>query len=843
MTRSYARPSATTKGTFSQRLVMRSLRRSSGPGTRSSRRWMRNSRSELKGWPETAVVRVRMGVHTGVAQERGGDYFGPVLNRAARIMSAGHGGQILLSVVTVGLIDGTELVDLGEHRLKDLSVPERLSQVGDASFPALRSLDRVRHNLPTERSTLVGRKVEIEQIGECVAEHRLVTLLGIGGTGKTRLATAVAAELADQFADGVWFVNLVPASGVGEVAEAIATAAGLQVTGRDLVEALAELISGRDMLIVLDNCEHITDDVADVVDVLMTSTIAPRFIATSREPLQLIGERQVHVAPLAVDQDLAAPAIELFAAAARLVDVSVSPEDVATVARICEQLDGHPLSLELAAAQLRQLSLDELGERLDRRFELLSPRRGGRGRRQASLLSVLEDSWQMLDRPERELLLLLAAFPSSFDAEGVEGASGGLSVGIPARTLGGLIDRSLVASSDDGRHRLLETVKLFARQQWVNADEPHVYLDHHTRWVVDHLTGYPAQEWYTSFEIVRWANRHYEDHRAVEDRLASTGDTGDLAQLIASLTNTYFQASSQRASAVIDRIDSYLDELALSDQERGLLNLVAASSGVPSRRPQSIGIGSERAVGLLRPHGESEELAAALIIYSWMTALGDLEAALDLLDEAMIVAEEVGANALADMALSYRANYLALHGRTDEATATLERLRPRLDGRDFEIPAMMNHSTLIAINVISAPEISGAASASIRTELSRAIGRSEIIFGTLGIVSIGAAATGDIDTTRTLINETETAVLKSADDGLPDLLVPFATLAYALGAPELAARWITAVRRSPTPTQNFAFTVAYRQLREEVGFLAENPLEDATIEEIYQEARDWLASL
>jgi predicted ATPase/class 3 adenylate cyclase len=794
-------------------------------------------------WPETAVVRVRMGLHTGEAQERGGDYFGPVLNRAARIMSAGHGGQILVSATTVGLIEGAQLLDLGEYRLKDLAAPERLSQIGRESFPALRSLDTARHNLPTERSPLVGRKAEIEQIAGWVTEHRLVTLLGIGGTGKTRLAAAAAAELADRFTDGVWFVNLVPASGVGEVVEAIATAAGLQVGGRDVVEALAELISDRDMLIVLDNCEHITDDVADVVDLLMISTTAPRFIATSREPLQLIGERQVHVAPLSVDRDLAAPAIELFTAAARLVDVAVGADDVELVAHICEQLDGLPLSLELAAAQLRQLSLGELAERLDRRFELLSQRRGGRGRRQASLLGVLEDSWQMLDQPEHELLRLLAAFPAGFDVQGVEGAAGDLSVGIPANTLGGLIDRSLVAPSDDGRHKLLETVKLFARQQWANVDDPDVYLDHHTRWVVDHLTGCPEQEWYTSFEIARWSNRHYEDHRAVEDRLASTGDTGDLSRLVASLTNSYFFASGQRASALIDRVGGYLEQLTLSDHERGLLNLVAATSGVPSRRPEWIGTGSKRAVALLRPHGESEELAMALIVWSWMTAFSELDAALGLLDEAMIVAEDVGGNSMVDLALSYRANHLALHGRIDEATESLEQLRARLEGSDFDHSGHFYNCVLIAINVISAPETSGAASSINRTELFRALGRSAIHWGSFGLLSIGAAATGEIDTARALIDETESAVENDADDGLPDLLVPFATLAWALGSPQLTARWITAVRRSPTPTANFGFTIAYRQLRDAVGLLDENPLDDATIEEIHQEATDWLASL
>jgi hypothetical protein len=209
----------------------------------------------------------------------------------------------------------------------------------------------------------------------------------------------------------------------------------------------------------------------------------------------------------------------------------------------------------------------------------------------------------------------------------------------------------------------------------------------------------------------------------------------------------------------------------------------------------------------------------------------------------MIVAEAVRANALVDLAMGYRANHLALNGRTVEANETLELVRQRLDGRDFDYPAWFYGCNLIALNVVSAPEASGAASAINRTEMSRAIGRSAIHWGNLVVLSIGAAATGDVDTTRELLAESETALRNAADDGLPDLLVPFATLAWALGAPERTARWVTAVRRSPTSTQNFVITAAYRQLRDEVGLLDDNPLEHATIAEIYQEAKDWLASL
>ena len=276
------------------------------------------------------------------------------------------------------------MVDLGLHRMKDLTAPERIWQVGGGAFPALRTLDVVRHNLPVERTPLIGRKVEIDQIVSLVDEHRLVTVLGMGGSGKTRLATAVAAEMAARFTDGVWFVDLVPSSTAGEVVEAVAAAAGLQIGGADVTEGLGEVLATRDALFVLDNCEHITDDVADVVDLLLGRTTGLRVLATSREPLVLLDERRVQIAPLEVSVDLAAPAVQLFAVTAERVGVAIPGDELETVARVCERLDGLPLSIELAAAQLRHLSLAELAGRLDQRFELLSwGRRGGRQRRQA----------------------------------------------------------------------------------------------------------------------------------------------------------------------------------------------------------------------------------------------------------------------------------------------------------------------------------------------------------------------------------------------------------------------------------------------------------------------------
>ncbi len=799
---------------------------------------------QAESWPGPTPLRVRMGIHTGEAQERDGDYFGSTLNRAARIMSAGHGGQILVSSVTAGLVDSDELVDLGEFRLKDLSATEQLFQYGSGSFPALRSLDAVRHNLPVERTTLVGRQAEIDQVGSFVGDHRLVTLLGIGGTGKTRLATAVAGDLADRFIDGVWFVDLVPVSSPEQVVETIASSAGLQVAGADLVDALATLIADRDLLFVLDNCEHITDHVADVVDELLERTSRPRFLATSREPLQLIDERQVHVAPLGVGNDPASPAVALFNAAAERIGTGVGPTDFTLVARICEQLDGLPLSIELAAAQLRQLSLDELAERLDRRFELLSQRRGGRGRRQASLLGVLEDSWQMLDRHEQELLLQLAAFPASFDAQDVEAICSGLDVGIPARTLGGLADRSLIRSAEDGHQRLLETVKLFARQQWERKTDSDVYLERHSRWVLDHLTNYPMQARYTSFELVDWANRHYEDHRAVEDRLAAAGRIDDLILLFTTLTDNYRVEGSQRALAAIDRIDRYLVELPLSDHDRGVLHLVCAGAGLPSRRPDRIANDSRQALEFFERGSEPEENAVSLIVHSWMTAFEDVDKAIGLVDEAMMLAEAAGANTIVDVALAYRAVHLALGRRLDEAADTLVELRSRLEGSAFNYPWSMYYFIGLATQITRSPPDARASGEALHRHFHDTLDPGLMAWSTPVLVCAATAATGDVEPTRRQFADARSTAAKGADnDGLPDLLIPVAALAWALKDVEMASRLLTAVRRSPTPTQNFLLTIIYQQIRDEVGLLDRNPLDDNTIEDIYQEAVDWLSTL
>ncbi len=799
-------------------------------------------------WPPSCPIRVRMGLHVGEAQERDGNYFGAAVNRAARIMAGGHGGQTLVSSAVAAVDDSLDLVDLGQHRLKDLAAAERLFQLGGQSFPPLRTLDLVRNNLPVERTLLVGRAREIEQVGEMVRDHRLVMLLGIGGTGKTRLATAVAADQADNFADGVWFVDLVPATTRDHLVEAIASAAGLQLSQSDRVAELAELVSTRQMLVVLDNCEHITDEVADVVDVLLERTSTSRWLATSREPLQLPDERQVHISPLAVNDDVNAPAVQLFVAAAERVNAVIDIDDLPVVVDICESLDGLPLSIELAAAQLRHLGLRELAARLDQRFEILRRSGGRRMRRQASLQAVLEDTWELVDSRERELLQQLAAFPSAFAVDDVEAISDGIEVGVPTLTLAGLVDRSLVIADGHGRHRLLETVKLFARQRWAQASDPGFYLERHTNWVLGHLGYFAPHEWFTSFDVLDWANARYDDHRAVEDRLATAERTTELTALLRSLSFTYHFSTGTRASAVIERIERYLDTLDLSERERGVLDVVAAGAGLPARRPDWIENGSRRAVPLLRSGGSAEELAAALMINSWMTVFRDFESAISMLGEARTIAEQAGASALADVALAYTAGHNALDGRVEDSLAVLGELENRLRNRDLDYARTLYELFVSAVLVVREPRESLMAIQRLTTLYAATDGLGPSMSSSGGsphlCSCVAYAANGDVEAAQSWLVETESMIrLTSSDDGLPDLLLAPAALAWRLGHQDKARRWLAAVRHSPKPTQNFHATVIYQRLRAEVGWHDENPLEAMEIQDVYAEAIDWMKSL
>ncbi len=790
-------------------------------------------------WPDTTPIRVRVGIHLGEAEERDNDYFGQVLNRTARIVSAIHGGQIVLSDDAAQTIDTTQLCDLGEHRMKDLAAPAHLWQVGTQSFPPLKTLRQDHHNLPVERTPLVGREEDINNLSKLVSDNRLVTLLGMGGSGKTRLGTAVAAEVEERFADGVWFVDLVPTVDAESVAEAIASAAGLRLAGGDIVGALASQASGKEMLIILDNCEHVTDDVADVADVLLESTATVSLLATSREPLDLPGENQVRVSPLLVESSIDAPAVQLFSSSAARVGAKITGDDTEIVAHICRQLDGLPLSIELAAAQLRQLTLSELAERLDRRFELLTrSRTNRRKRRHASLLEVLNDSWSMLDAAEQDLLKFLAAFPSSFelaDAEGIVEDS--FSV---AFNLGGLTDRGLVSGDGHGSSRLLETVKLFVRKQWELDEDPARYFDAHTNWLLDYLKTHGVDNNYQSVSLAGWVIRHYDDHRAVEERLATSERLDDLAEMIGGMRWAYSRETGQRATALIERVERYHETQDLSTLQSASLNLAAAGAARAARDRRWLAHGADEAVRLYRMHGPSTELVVALIVASFTEVLRNPPQAFANLDEAQSIASDLGAETLVDATLAYRAHYAAMIGSVDDVKEVLAELEPRLDGDQVDNTTIMTLQAKMVANLTSDPEVARTAA---RDCFATAVA--------LGLdhdwwmhlyQAMGAAAAGEVGDMTLHLDDANVLLQQSGADGLPDLLLPYITLAHLQGDAERSRRWITAVRHSKVRPGTGVVIGLYRHLRALVGLNDESPLETSTLPEIHEEAQAWVAT-
>jgi predicted ATPase/class 3 adenylate cyclase len=435
---------------------------------------------------------VRMAVHSGEAIQRDGDYFGVALSRCARLMEAGHGGQVLLSASSAGVLGPeVEVRDLGEHRLRDLSEPERIFQVlteqPPHEFPALRTLDAVRHNLPVLRSSFVGRELELIEVCQRLEAGPLVTLTGIGGCGKTRLALESAARLIDRFPQGVFFVDLAVLSDPELVSQAVASALGLHVVDSG-VQNLASHLEGRRVLVVLDNCEHVVDACAELVDGLLGACRELQILATSRESLGVDGEHVFRVPSLSLESDAKRLFVDRARAAGATLGLDASDDDAVT--EICRRLDGIPLAIELAAARTTHLSPAQIVERLSDRFRLLT---GGRRRvqRQQTLSAAIDWSHDLLSPDEQMLLRRLAVFRGSFSLEEVEEICRRDAVDL----LGSLVDKSLVTVQVDcavSRYRLLETVRLYAEERLLASGEAAELRSAHRDWLLTWLESLPV---------------------------------------------------------------------------------------------------------------------------------------------------------------------------------------------------------------------------------------------------------------------------------------------------------------------------------------------------------------
>jgi predicted ATPase/class 3 adenylate cyclase len=464
-------------------------------------------------WPAgTGLLKVRMGLHTDEAVLRDGQYASRPLNRCTRLMGAAHGGQILVSDATQALVrselpDGATLLDLGEHRLRDLASRMRIFQLVHpdlpGAFPALRLLDALKGNLPLQVSSFVGRARELGQTAAALAEARVVTLTGVGGVGKTRLALQAAGEVLPRFGDGAWLAELAPIRDAAGVADAVAAVFSVTAgAGQGTTEALVEFLRSKELLLVLDNCEHLLAGAAALVVALERSCERLVILATSREGLGIEGERLVPVPPLAVpgvDADLetiiGADAVRLFAerAAAVKPGFEVTAGNAAAVAAVVRRLDGVALAIELAAARVPAMTPAELARRLDRTFVVLAGGRRGAVEHHQTLRATIDWSFELLAEPEQRLLARLAVFAGGGTLEAAEAVCGGEGIdpGTVLELLASLVARSLVVAEERGpqsRYRLLETIRQYGEERLDEAGETERWRARHASYYTGLLT-------------------------------------------------------------------------------------------------------------------------------------------------------------------------------------------------------------------------------------------------------------------------------------------------------------------------------------------------------------------
>ncbi|HYN70021.1 MAG TPA: AAA family ATPase, partial [Candidatus Eisenbacteria bacterium] len=655
-------------------------------------------------WGPTGALRVRIAIHSGTAESRDGDFFGPALNRDARILAIGHGGQILLSAAAAVLTRDrlpadVELVDLGSHRLRDLDRPEQVFQVRVADlprdFPPLLSLSATRSNLPVQLTSFVGREQERAQVEALVDRARLVTLIGTGGTGKTRLMLEAAGEIAARFPDGVWLAELAPLGDTGQIAPEIARAIGApEVPGRPALETVAEFLAAKDLLLLLDNAEHLIDGVAHVVSRLLAAAPGLRILTTSREALAVSGEAVVQVPSLscppapvasrpgtvatALDLDAAAgtEAVRLFSerAAATLPSFELSAGNIGAVTEICRRLDGIPLAIELAAARVSAMSPEDIAVGLSDRFRMLTGGRRTAVPRQQTLQALIGWSWDLLTEDDRRLLRRLSVFSGSWTAAaaaravGVDEVPGAAEVAGSAAASAGpaevdafltldgltrLVDRSLVLVDRGAttRYRMLETIRQYARERLIESGEANVIADRHFDYFAA-LAGVAAVELHGP-AMVDWLDRLDAEAEnlgsALEWGLESTPEAA-VQMCIAMLaywrlrvaspdTEARVVAATVVARQIAERPAATAAQRALAAR---LLGDAAAVWGVSGHAGVAMGWGGE-AIELARSGDDRSALIAALtgrsIAAVFSGARDDMR---EVFDEVLRLATEAG---------------------------------------------------------------------------------------------------------------------------------------------------------------------------------------------------------
>ena len=514
-------------------------------------------------------LRVRMGLHTGYAEERNADYFGPAVNRVARLMSIGHGGQVLLSGSTRELAHsdlptGVTLLDLGSHRLKDLTEGEQVWQLTidglPAEFPPLKSLDTIPNNLPIQPTSFRGREHDLEEVKGLLNQHKLLTLFGSGGVGKTRLALQVGAEVLDGYHDGVWLADFAPITDLELVPSIIAKELGMtQAEGRRVDESIPQWLKRKKLLLILDNCEHVLESVASVADAVIRTCPDVRMLATSRQALDISGEGVYRLPSLATPEKLAGlrsaealdyGAILLFVDRAKAADnrFALTDDNTPVVADICRRLDGIPLAIELAAARVKVLSIPNLAQRLNERFKILTGGSRSALPRQKTLGALIDWSYDLLTPQEQKLFTRVAIFAGGFslDAATAVCAGDGLDEVDILDLLSSLTDKSLVVADTGGkqeRYHLLESTRAYSLDKLAATGERERLARRHAEYFRDQAQE--ADKRYGTGSTLTWfadVEQELDNYRAALEWGLSQGHDAVLGAVIAgSLEQLWFR--------------------------------------------------------------------------------------------------------------------------------------------------------------------------------------------------------------------------------------------------------------------------------------------------------------
>jgi predicted ATPase/class 3 adenylate cyclase len=742
---------------------------------------------QIEPWRTSRPLRVRMALHTGEADVRDGDYYGSAVNRCARLRALAHGSQVLLSATTArlaqeGMTGESGLRDLGLHHLKDLHQPEQVFQLTHpalpSDFPALRSLESLPNNLPVQLTSFIGREKEMAEVKRHLAGARLLTLTGSGGAGKTRLALQVAADVLETYPEGTWLVELASVTDGAFVPQAVASALGVTETqGNSLTATLLSLLAGKRMLLLLDNCEHLIQPCAELVETMLRACPKLKVLATSREALAIAGEIAWLVPSLALTDKagLEAPGADVKALVAQseavrlFIDRAVAAQpsfaltdrNAASVAQICRRLDGIPLAIELAAARVKALSAEQIGARLDDRFRFLTGGSRTALPRQQTLQALIDWSHSLLTDPERLLLRRLSVFLGGWTLAAAEAVceGDGLEASQVLDLLSQLLNKSLVAVEDlegEIRYRLLETIRQYARGKLFDSEETPRVADRH----LDYFLGFAeeAEQHLSGSEQLAWLDRLQNEHdnlrAAIEWSRAGTAETAASLRLVGALWQFWYlrgfisEGRKNLDQALVE--NSHAPAIMRARALTGA-SLLAHAQGDYGRAPVLI----EESLALSRQAGGREELMEALGVAGILAEYReDYDRAKRMQEESLALARELQDKAGMAKALVRRGNLgLADHDQHRQARAMIE------EGRALYSELGHRSGTALSLRILAlAYSIDGENDRAISllhesAALSRELGdKGAIAFSTLGLAFI-AMGREDYDAARRLSQE------------------------------------------------------------------------------------------